>query len=279
MVRRRAGEDNDDGAGEDNDDGAGEDNDDGAGEDNDDGGQFLEAILWLGSAEGISVARRYCQGKYSTIEPEDLCQRLVEKFLVYRKRNSGFLGRDHRIERLVGYLAKSLVNELRSIYRGDSDSKILEAHQRELIRVDDDGDSRHFDGIQGLLQEYRDWAQCKGISDDDAMVRLIALIRSELELAVDDIRVLATALVYFLVIAHPEVETGDCRDSHGVHNADERAMWIAMWFGNREYCFEAAGVTPAALRKRRQKFAGKVRRASLRAEVRIRKFLQENDDE
>jgi hypothetical protein len=208
-----------------------------------------------------------------------VCQHLAEKFWVNRKQNPGFLGRNHHIDNLIGYLSVCLLRELVSIYRGTPDDKILKAHQRELIRVDDDEDSRIPDGFEDLLQDYRDWAQFQGISDDDVQNRLIALIRSELELDVGEIRVLATALGYLLAIKHPGVETGDCPDSNGVHNADERAMWIAMWFGNRAYCFEAEDVTPAALRKRRQKFAGKVREASLRAEVRIRKLLQENDDQ
>ena len=109
MARRRAGEDNDDGAGE--------DNDDGAGEDNDDGGQFDEAILWLGSDEGVDAARGHCRRSRSTIEPEDVCQRLVLRLLEKRLKNPGFLGKDHRISNLPGFLNRALHHELVNIYR------------------------------------------------------------------------------------------------------------------------------------------------------------------
>lgn len=96
---------------------AGEDNDDGASEDNDDGGQFDEAILWLGSDEGVNAARGHCRRSRSTIEPDDVCHRLVLNLLEKRLTNPGFLGKDHKISNLPAYLNRALRHELVKMYR------------------------------------------------------------------------------------------------------------------------------------------------------------------
>ena len=271
MARRRAGEDNDDAAGE--------DNDDAAGEDNDDGGQFDEAIEWLYSSEGLAAASRHCWKRQSPIEPQEVRQELATKFWEKRTSEPEFLGRDHTISNLPAYLNVCLERQLVSIFRGAPDDVSLDGYRdKENIAEDDDRDSRVPEGFAQLLQDYRNKVSFESMSDEDAIIRLIALLRSELERADTDDSILSAALAYLVAVEHPDVDTADCPDSNGVHNDDERAMWLAGWIGNRELCFESGTISPAALRKRRHRFLKRVRLAVSRALAKIQVHLWEAEN-
>jgi hypothetical protein len=172
-----------------------------------------------------------------------------------------------------------LRNQLESILRGDPDDVSLDDHRdKENIAEDDDRDSRVPEGIAQLLQDYRNKVGFEAMSDEDATIRLIALLRSELERADIDDSVLSAALAYLVAVKHPNVDTADCPDSNGVHNEDERAMWLAAWIGNPKLCFELGTISPAALRKRRHRFLKRVRLAVSRARAKLRLHLWEAEN-
>ena len=242
-------------------------------------GQFDEAIVWLASKDALAIARRHCEGKNSQIEPSDVCQQLVLKFLEKRLKKPRFLGKDHKISNLPAYLNRALFHELVNIFRGTLDDPIfLDPLGRAEFREDEDRDSRVSDGIAQLLQDYRNKVGFDAMSDDDATLRLIALIRSELELAGIDSPVLASTLAYLVATKHPEVDTADCPDSNGVRDEHERAMWIAAWIGNRDQCFDGSGISPGALRKRRERFLAKVKQALFQAQARVQLHLWEDEN-
>jgi DNA-directed RNA polymerase specialized sigma24 family protein len=245
----------------------------------DDKGQFDEAIVWLASKDALSIARRHCEGKNSTIEARDVCQQLVLKLLEKRLKKPGFLGKGHKISNLPAYLNRALFHELVNIYRGsEKEMNFRDRWGKVEFPEDEDRDSRVLDGIAQLLQDYRNKVGFDAMSDEDATIRLIALIRSELELAEIDSPVLASTLAYLVATKHPEVDTTGCPDSNGVRNEDERAMWIAAWIGNRTQCFDESGISPGALRKRRQRFLAKVREALFQAQSRIQLHLWEAEN-
>ena len=245
----------------------------------DDKGQFDEAIVWLASKDALSIARRHCEGKNSQIEPSDVCQQLVLKLLEKRLKKPRFLGKDHKISNLPAYLNRALFHELVNIFRGTSDEPIfLDRLGRAECREGEERDSRVSDGTAQLLQDYRNKVGYEDISDEDAGLRLIALIRSELELAEVDSPVLASTLAYLVAIKHPEVDTADCPDSNGVRDEQQRAMWIAAWIGNRDQCFDGSGISPEALRKRRQRFLAKVKQALFQSQARVQMHLRGNEN-
>lgn len=245
----------------------------------DDKGQFDQAILWLASKDALAVASRHCEGRRSAIEPSDVCQQLVVKLLEKRLKKPGFLGEDHKISDLPAYLNRALLHELVNIYRGiTNDLSSLDHSGRVDIPEDEDRDSRVLDGIAQLLQDYRNRVGFDAMSDEDATLRLIALIRSELELAEIDSPILASTLAYLVATKHPGVDTTGCPDSNGVRNDDERAMWIAAWIGNRDQCFDGSGISPGALRKRRQRFLAKVKQALFQSQARVQLHLWEDEN-
>lgn len=244
-----------------------------------DEGQFDEAVKWLASKDALAIARRHCAGKSSTIEGSDVCQQLVLKFLEKRLKKPEFLGKDHKISNLPGYLNRALFHELVNIFRGSpNEPMFLDRLGKADFREDEDQDSRVLDGIAQLLQDYRNKVGFDAMSDEDATLRLIALIRSELELAEIDSSILASTLAYLVAIKHPEVDTADCPDSKGVHNVDERAIWIAAWIGNRNQCFDGSDISPGALRKRRQRFLAKVKQALFQSQARVQLHLREDEN-
>jgi hypothetical protein len=245
----------------------------------DDKGQFDEAIVWLASKDALAIARRHCGKRNSEIEPNDVCQQLVLKFLEKRLKDPGFLGKDHKISNLPAFLNRLLDHELVNIFRGiTNEQSALDRLGRLGSPEDEDRDSRVLDGIAQLLQDYRNKVGFDAMSDEDATLRLIALIRSELELAEIDSSVLASTLAYLVATKHPEVDTADCPDSNGVRNVDERAMWIAAWIGNRTQCFDGSGISPEALRKRRQRFLAKVKQALFQSQARVQLHLWEDEN-
>ncbi len=242
-----------------------------------DKGQFDEAIVWLASKDAIAIARRHCEGKNSTIDASDVCQHLALKLLEKRLKKPGFLGKDHKISNLPAYLNRALFHELVNIYRGSEKEMNFRDHWGKVeFPEDEDRDSRVLDGIAQLLQDYRNKVGFDAMSDEDATLRLIALIRSELELTEIDSPVLASTLAYLVATKHPEVDTADCPDSNGVHDEYERAMWIAAWIGNRTQCFDGSGISLDALRKRRQRFLAKVKQALFQSQARVQLHLWED---
>jgi hypothetical protein len=243
----------------------------------DDKGQFDEAIVWLASKDALAIARRHCDGKNSSIDASDVCQHLALKLLEKRLKKPGFLGKDHKIFNLPAYLNRSLRHELVNIFRGITNEPIfLDRLGKADFPEDEDRDSRVLDGIAQLLQDYRNKVGFDAMSDEDATLRLIALIRSELELAEIDSPILASTLAYLVAIKHPEVDTADCPDSNGVRDEHERAMWIAAWIGNRNQCFDESGISPEVLRKRRQRFLAKVKQALFQSQARVQLHLWED---
>ena len=250
-----------------------------AGEDNDDGGQFYEAIEWLYSSEGLAAASRHCRKRQSTIEPQEVCQELATKFWEKKTSEPEFLGRNQPISNLPAYLNVCLERQLVSIFRGAPDDVSLDGYRdKENIAEDDDRDSRVPEGFAQWLQDYRNKVGFEAMTDEDATIRLIALLRSELERADIDDSVLSAALTYLVAVKHPNVDTADCPGSNGVHNEDEHAMWLAAWFGNRELCFGLGTISPAALRKRRQRFLKRVRLAVRRARAKLQLHLWEDEN-
>ena len=245
----------------------------------DDKGQFDEAIVWLASKDALAIARRHCGKRNSEIEPRDVCQQLVLKLLEKRLKKPGFLGKDHKISNLPAFLNRLLDHELVNIYRGIlNEQSALDRLGRLDSPEDEDRDARVLDGIAQLLQDYRNKVGFDAMSDDDATLRLIALIRSELELAGIDSPVLASTLAYLVATKHPEVDTADCPDSNGVRDEHERAMWIAAWIGDRDQCFDGSGISPEALRKRRQRYLAKVKQAIFQAQARVQLHLWEDEN-